>query len=154
MIKVFVWSMRRLGKQVNVGHASMLVQGTYISWWPEGEDIFRTSPIRGRTFEADVRAEGMRPDHTVMLTCLDEEVILDWWSGLGLTRDGASLQGPLQPYELLGRNCSTVVATGLRVGGGDRFATWWNRWNIVWTPSDVLRYASDIACASRTAATK
>jgi hypothetical protein len=53
------------------------------------------------------------------------------------------LAGPLQSWETLSRNCSTVVATALKKGGGDQYAQK-NKANIVWTPTNVLKYARSI----------
>ncbi len=151
MITVYIWSFR--GKAEAWGHASMQVDQTYISWWPEtpGQvpskihpDIYASNPFRNRTFHDDVTAKGHRPDWVVRIKGLDEKAIKDWWQTFGLTRDGVQFQGPLPSWDTLRRNCSTVVATALRVGGGDTFASWVKSWNIVWNPSDVLQYALSI----------
>ena len=151
MLTVFIWQFR--GKAVAWGHASLLVDRTYMSWWPEGRgrihskissQIYTAHPFRDRTFEQDVAAEGQRPDHEVQINGLDESAIKDWWQGFGLTRDGVFYQGPLQPWETLAQNCSTVAARGLSAGGGDKFAPRRKSWNIVWIPSDVLQYAQAI----------
>lgn len=151
MITVHVWQFR--GKAEAWGHASMSVGSAYVSWWPESPgavpsgihpNIYKSSPYRNRSFRDDVRDEGQMPDHNVVLNGLDEQAIVRWWAGLGLVWEGRELAGPLQPWSTLDRNCSTVVAEGLRVGGGDRFSSWWDSWNLVWTPADVLRYATEI----------
>lgn len=147
MITVYVWLPKRAGGQKNVGHASMLVEGlTYISWWPDeaagiGRDFH---PIRNKNYTSDVRDEGGSPDHSIHLGGLDEQSILNWWAMFGLTRGNTVLQGPLPPYNLLKQNCSTVVATGLKQGGGDKYASWLDSWSVVWRPETVLHYALSI----------
>ena len=147
MVTVYVWSPRSSNGQKNVGHASALVNPrTYISWWPdEAAGPFRDFyPIRNKTFESDVDDEGHAPDHQVRLQGLDEKSILDWWASFGLVRNGQLLQGPMLPYNLTKQNCSTVVATALKRGGGDRYARWFSSWSIVWRPDTILDYALSI----------
>jgi hypothetical protein len=134
----------------------MLVNGqTYISWWPDeaaglGRDFH---PLRNKSYSSDVGDEGGVPDSTIELRGLDEEKILNWWQGFGLTRENTVFQGPLPPYNLATQNCSTVVATALKKGGGDRYASWYKSWSIVWRPQTVLDYARSIQ-RSLVAATK
>jgi len=144
MITVYVWNSGKTSAGKNVGHASMNVGGhTYVSWWPDEAATFGSDyhPIRNQSYEADVQFEGHPPDASITIDGLDELKILDWWAGFGLTRSGAQLQGPLPPYNITRQNCSTVVANGLKVGGGDDYAGWFSSWNIVWMPGDVQRYA-------------
>jgi len=151
MLTVNIWSFR--GKAEAWGHASIQVDKTYISWWPEKPGqvpskihpkIYKSHPFRNRTYKADVAAEGQPPDRIIGINGLDEEAIKGWWQSFGLTRDGVLFQGPLLPWDTLRQNCSNVVATALRVGGGDKYATWSKSWNIIWTPADVLQYAISI----------
>ncbi len=151
MITVFVWKFR--GKDDAWGHASMLVGRTYMSWWPAepGQvpsgihpNLYASAPFRNRTYRDDVRDESQDPDNTIEIEGLDEGKVLDWWQTFGLTRDGEEFDGPLPPWETLKQNCSTVVARGLRLGGGDTYASWWKSWNVVWTPADVLDYALSV----------
>lgn len=144
MVTVYIWNSRKTSGGKNVGHASMNVGGhTYVSWWPDeaaglGRDYH---PRRNQTFQDDVQFEGVPPDATIGIDGLDEQRILDWWAGFGLNRSGVELHGPLPPYNLTRQNCSTIVANGLKAGGGDGHAGWLSSWNIVWTPGDVQRYA-------------
>src|SRR5579872_2553698 len=134
MVSVYYWhSNPKLGR---AGHASMRVDNTYISWWPEEPGNpkekrsvglstgFSFHPYRNRSFEADKAAEKPVSELPVLISGLDEKAIKNWWQGLGLVRDGRFLEGPLLPWSLVGRNCSTVVATGLTVGGGNAYAKW------------------------------
>lgn len=152
MIAVYVWDF--LGKDRAWGHASMHVEQTYVSWWPQGEgrvrnkvmgQIYHANPIRGRTYQDDVRDEQRQPDHVIHLAGLDEAAVKDWWRGFGLMDGDVSLVGPMESWHTLKRNCSTVVATGLKRGGGDRYASWARSWNLVWTPEDVRNFALAIA---------
>jgi hypothetical protein len=151
MLCVNIWSFR--GKSAAWGHASMQIDRTYISWWPERpglvpshihQDIYASNPFRNRTFAEDVKAEKQKPDHQIFIEGLDENRIKDWWQSFGLNRDGVKYQGPLLPWDTLKMNCSTVVSTALRKGGGDTYSSWVKSWNLVWKPSDVLAYALSI----------
>lgn len=151
MLTVYIWSFR--GKAEAWGHASMQIDQTYLSWWPEkpGQvpskihpNVYASHPFRNRTYDEDVAAEGQPPDRVIRIEGLDEQAIKDWWQSFGLTRDGVLYQGPLLAWDTLRRNCSNVVATALSVGGGDKYASWSKSWNIVWTPADVLQYALSI----------
>jgi hypothetical protein len=147
MIEVYVWLPARHGSQKNVGHASMLVDGqTYISWWPDESAGFGRDfhPIRNKSYLSDVRDEGGNPHWTVQLSGLNEKAILDWWAGFGLIKGQVELQGPLPPYNLASQNCSTVVADGLKRGGGDNYAGWYNSWSLIWRPQTVLDYSQAI----------
>jgi len=159
MLTVFVWNFR--GKDVAWGHASLLVDQTYMSWWPEGRNriaskvsnrIYSVHPVRNRLLSDDIAAEKYQPDHRLVIHGLDEKKIKDWWQSFGLSRDGLLYQGPMLPWETLVQNCSTVAARGLSIGGGDKFASWTKSWNLVWTPNDVLRYAMSIQSGLVTAA--
>ena len=159
MLTVFIWTFR--GKDVAWGHASLLVDHTYMSWWPEGRNriaskvsdrVYSVHPIRNRQFADDVDAEQSYPDCRIPVKGLDEAKIKDWWQSLGLTRDGVLFNGPMLPWATLQQNCSTVAARGLSIGGGDRYAGWTKSWNLVWTPNDVLRYAMSIVTGLAAAA--
>ncbi len=151
MVTVYIWSFR--GKSEAWGHAAMQVDHSYISWWPEkpGQvpsgihpNIYGSHPFRNRSFNDDVQAEGQPPDGIITLDGLNEAAIKDWWQTFGLSRDGVEYQGPLQSWDTLRRNCSTVVANGLHIGGGSKFSSWTKSWNLVWTPSDVHQFALSI----------
>ncbi|MGI9067367.1 MAG: hypothetical protein ACR2HX_13330 [Pyrinomonadaceae bacterium] len=144
MITVYVWLPKRIGNQKNVGHSAMLLGGlTYISWWPDEAAGFGRDyhPIRNKSYHSDVKDERCKPDWYVQLNGLDEKAILDWWANFGLTMGNIQLQGPLPPYNLATQNCSTVVANGLRVGGGNKYASWYSSWSLIWRPQAVLEYS-------------
>lgn len=154
MVTVYVWNYR--GSKQAWGHASLELDQTYISWWPENPgqiptkipNVYASHPFRNRSFASDVHAEGRLPDHSIRINGLDENAIKDWWQGMGLVRDGQLFAGPLLPWKTLNQNCSTVVATALTVGGGEQFASWYKSRSIVWTPANVLEYASAIQAAT------
>ncbi len=148
MLTVYIWKFR--GKKIAWGHASIQVDQTYMSWWPEGDNrqrskissnIYSTGPFRYRTYSEDVEAEGQEPDHKFKLPGLNDSAVKDWWQSFGLIRDGILYQGPLQPWETLTMNCSTVAAYGITLAGGKEHAPWNHAWKVVWTPNDVLEYA-------------
>lgn len=148
MVKVFIWNYR--GKEDAWGHASLQVRSHYISWWPSQpgqvpsgihRNIYSSMPILDRKFSDDIRAEKQMPDHNILISGLDEQSIIEWWIRFGMC---AGFQGPPLPWKTLSLNCSTVVATALKKGGGDKYASWLPSWNIVWKPSDVLQYATSI----------
>ena len=151
MLTVYVWNFR--GKRAAWGHASVLVDQTYMSWWPETpgqnpskihRNIYSSGPFRDRKFEDDIAAEKQEPDKRIELPGLEDTVVKDWWQSFGLTRDGLLYQGPLLPWETLTLNCSTVAAHALTLAGGRKYASWLINWNVVWKPNDVLRYARSI----------
>jgi hypothetical protein len=156
MIKVIIWDFR--GVNVAWGHASMSVDGgeppggIYISWWPSRDNrqpkfpkaggllrqVYSVQAIMGRTYDDDVQGEDNKPpDHVIRLNGLDETAIKTWWHDL--------LQSSDTIWSSLGQNCATTVARALKAGGGDDMTTgfggWWDSWNVVWTPNDVLDYA-------------
>ncbi|MGU7843781.1 hypothetical protein ACV22V_30490 [Burkholderia sp. AW33-5] len=154
MVKVHVWDFR--GSTKGWGHASMEVGSTYISWWPRPEgtktglrllpQIYAAHPWRDQRFEDDKEYEGRGPDQTVNLNGLNERAIKDWWQSFGLMRDRVAYEGPMQAWQTLKMNCSTVVATGLTKGGG-RACGYTKPLQSIWRPSDVLAYALAIRAA-------
>jgi len=116
MVEVFVWNKSKEGKihKESVGHSSMRVvfddatscHDVYISWWPTGTggEIRGSSHIEIETFREDCTNEGHPPDRTFKFDgVFDEQVIFKKW-----------LQWKKDPkYQMMYRNCSTVVATML-----------------------------------------
>ena len=159
MATAFIWKFR--GKDIAWGHASVLVDRTYMSWWPEGSNrrssklhrnIYTAGPFRARTYEDDVAGEDNKdPDYQIVLNGLDEDAMKTWWQSFGLTRDGVLYYGPLQPWETLTLNCSTVASRALYMGGGDKYASWAKSVNVIWTPNDVYEYALSIQTGLRRA---
>ncbi len=158
MVTVYIWDYR--GADVAWGHASMHVTGgdpagsIYISWWPQASgrqpkiphapgvlgQVYSVPAISGRGYAADVHDEGQVPDHTIHLNGLDETKIKAWWQNLATDLNAR--------WSTLGQNCSTTVANALAEGGGDDLTEgvggWWDQWNVVWKPDDVLDYVRAI----------
>jgi hypothetical protein len=148
MVTVYVWNFR--GKNVAWGHASMQCRDKYISWWPEPAprvprtkitpQIYDAHPFVLRTFEDDVRDEGMRPDWTIRIEGLDEEAIRGWWKSFN--PQAHDMYGPPSaPWSTITSNCSKIVAMALDEGGGRKYAAYLKSWNMIWTPNDVREYA-------------
>lgn len=158
MVTVYVWRFRGSGEAW--GHASLRVVGgapagiAYVSWWPAVSprtpkypsapsplnQIYSAPAIQRRRLEDDIRDEGMKPDYQILIHGLDEAAIKTWWAGF---HTGANR------WKTLSQNCSTTVGQALKAGGGDKYAKgftgWWDSWNCIWTPSDVLRFAQAIS---------
>jgi RHS repeat-associated protein len=147
---VHVWRYR--GSRVAWGHASMTLEdGTYISWWPQSDqgrpikfwtkwvsrDIYEAPAYENRTLEKDQEDESGNPrqpkppDNEIKLRSLNEPAIKIWWENY--KRDPR--------WRTLDRNCSTTVATALKLGMPEEFKSgpqwWWVSQNLVWTPEDV-----------------
>jgi RHS repeat-associated protein len=141
LLKVHIWKYR--GKSEAWGHASITLEdGTHISWWPGGEgregllmfmNIYSASPNDPQNFARDVSLEGRPPDYEINIVGLDEKKILEWWQ---------NFKGK-NKWKTLSKNCSTVAADALKIGGGKDYASFWQSHNIVWTPNDV-RILADV----------
>lgn len=150
MVKVYIWNF--MGKREAWGHASMQVESHYISWWPMksgqipsklSSNIFSAHP-RIPDLRKDIDGEGGNPpNHTIIINGLKEQQIISWWKKVYPW--AASKQGPpSMDWYSINWNCSKVVATALKEGGGNEYATWSKSWNVVWTPNDVRAYAESI----------
>lgn len=149
-VSVNIWSYR--GKEEAWGHASLtLSDGTYISWWPQGQgresipfvsQVYSAPAIIPRSFDDDVRAESVVPDVFVYIpsSLLDEASIRNWW--------GTFSSNPDSRWQTLQQNCSTTVKDALVAGGawnilgGREFDNWGDI--FVWSPNDVERFATAI----------
>jgi hypothetical protein len=136
MVTVHVWPFRATVPFPKVyefridawGHASLHVDSTYISWWPEAEgrvgkkmvpNVYSANPIRNRSFEDDEEAEAYEEQmansqtnqssllqkaqktsafRPVELIGLDEQAIKDWWAGFGLVKVSETGGGTQQLY--------------------------------------------------------
>ena len=107
MVSVYVW---RPGGQ-NTGHASLLVEPTYISWWPDSSKKFLSAPGEPkRTLAEDTSEEGHPPDWTVQIHGLDEGAMRRFWEGFLLMR---------HDWQLHNLNCAKAVVLALKAGGAD-----------------------------------
>lgn len=158
IVEVYIWKFRpSLDKnQFAYGHASMYVRDSrqresYISWWPDYPRIpksylpivYDAYPVRDQTHQQVVDLEGEKPDHTIVVTGLDEVKIIDYWESLSLQSQGQRAPGPLLPWSALNLNCSTVVANALIAVGADKIAMmyWFRKY---WTPNRVLDFSQNI----------
>ena len=147
MITVHIWKYR--GSLKAWGHASLHVGQTYISWWP-GESVAMLEALTLRTplhrDLFDERSQTTRPG------CPMKTSRSTAWTRTPSGCGGQALdwsmtavsRWPCSSWHALKRNCSTVVAIALKVGGGDRYASWYRSWNLVWDPEDVRAYAHEI----------
>lgn len=148
-------------EQSGIGHASLEVNGRYLSFWPVsaeftvgGAMVF--SPSAFQTYSADVTAEEGPPDHVVTLNKLNEKRILSLVS---------RIKSKKPPYHPKLFNCSHPVKIALYEGTdckvGPNFAVsvnpvygvtqqlpYWLRGGRVeswvkdtWNPIDVAKYA-------------
>ncbi|WP_165669296.1 hypothetical protein [Metapseudomonas otitidis] len=128
----------------------------YISWWPDPESretrayhpkipkAYDSYPIAERDYESDKANEYDKDaDHTIEITGLDEEKIIDHWENFTLEQNGVRKKsGPLQPWSAINLNCSTVVFNALVAGGASKVAMnyWFSKY---WTPNRVLEFAQN-----------
>jgi hypothetical protein len=144
MITVHYWSAMYF-KGV-VGHASVTCGKAYISWWPEKLPLGSVSPWRVRSLALDIEDEQNRSPVDTVLEGLDENSLLTWWESNGLQKDGQDLYGPMLPYNIRTKNCSTIAATALRIAGANAYVkAEWTKERSMWKPSDVHEYASAIS---------
>lgn len=158
---VYVWK----NSPADVGHVSLLVKDTYISFWPKSAAKAKNDIKLGQTHEAafpssykvDRRLEQKDSDNKIMLKRLDEELMIDYWN---------DFKDNQKRYNMLNSNCSTVVASLLEIGSGlpplktpsirinDYVNNKYMRWLLklrffgnyihMWSPNDVMMYALQI----------
>jgi hypothetical protein len=107
-IRVYIWT----GTPVlDLGHASLEVSGglpkgkRYLSWWADGATEIAGGRLMGRTLGMDAETYGGSPTRVYSFPGLDATAIKAW------------LATQSQSYNLVTRNCATMVAEALREGG-------------------------------------
>lgn len=121
MVTVHIWRMK-LG---SYGHTSLEIKDEYISFYPaEGSEDGQPNRKKGKkkkgrsissesTFSEDLQEDvdymERNPDVSIEITGLNEDVILNFW----LNEYSGS-------YNILKRNCSTIVAQALLKGAAQR----------------------------------
>lgn len=155
---VYIWKFRPTPKNFAYGHASMFVKDkrgreAYISWWPDTNNresitfhpkipyAYDAHPVSMKSYEYDKQNEGQEADHTIKITGLNEENIIDHWENFSLEQNGIRTKsGPLQPWSAINLNCSTIVFNALVAGGASKYAMnyWFSKY---WTPNRVLEFA-------------
>ena len=158
---VYIWK----NSPSNVGHVSMMVDDTYVSFWPKSAADAKKDIKVNQTHEAvfpdnykiDRRLERRDPDSTISILNLDEKLMIDHWTKFKAKPDR---------YNMRKSNCSTVVASLLELGSGtppahspsiritDYVINPYLRWLVklrflgnyihMWTPNDVLMYTLQI----------
>lgn len=160
---VHVWTRTR----THVGHAALTVGGAYMSYWPAGaadkKDVLKKRshlPDFPTSYDEDRTAEDRRDAIDVHLVGLDEAAIAACW---------ADIRATMPRYNLLRRNCATMVALLLERGSGKAasfkpqvpiaewvpspiaartISTLLLRDRVcAWTPEQVLLYARELAAA-------
>ncbi len=159
--KIHIWK----NSPADVGHVSMQVKDTYISFWPKGEAGAKGDIKLGemhdssasKSYRTDCRIEGKDADRTIDLNSLDEDKMISYWNQF--IKNSAK-------YNMLKSNCSTVVASLLEEGSGvkahntpsikitdyvnNQFMQWLLKLRFLgghihmWTPNDVETYALQI----------
>jgi hypothetical protein len=118
MIRVNIW----LPDSCNVGHTSAEIScagpsySTYVSWWPNYDNILKAHEGRSCTYEEDMRAEGRPSDVRHEIETLDEMASAKWWTEF--------LASEKPNYKLGGTNCSWAVVSALKAGGSDSCFPW------------------------------
>jgi len=149
LLKAHVW----LPRDDMVGHTSLSFGANYVSFWPKdsasGKDlkIKRSHPGSFmNTLPEDVQQEGGRQPITVVIPHVNEAK---------LSRFIADLMSNTPRYQLAKYNCSHVVAECLKVAcekepcfhpcvqDYGRLGRVLGRG--IWTPSEILRYARELA---------
>ena len=117
---VFVWDMAGVGPKGNrgVGHTSIQVGKTYISWWPAKHELMAglSSRAKRHSMHEDKAEDGVSQFASGPII-LNESKVLAWWGAVSddqalVTHDERSLGY----YRFLTNNCSTTVFRALLVG--------------------------------------
>jgi hypothetical protein len=111
---VRVWSMTQ--ENGYIGHVSLDVGGTYMSFWPSDaggkKDVkvnVTHAPRHPSSVRVDERLEGGRCDKEIYLDGLNEQAMRDAWEAFVTSQAG---------YNIVRNNCSTAAAAILEVGSG------------------------------------
>ncbi len=123
---VYIWR----NTSTDPGHASLELDGAYVSYWPQGEDneikdFVKNPPGKGAikdfnvgsthkpyfpsSYRHDCKLERRDCDMKIVLNSLDSKVIVDSWD---------DFKNNPKRYNMLDHNCSTVIATLLELGSG------------------------------------
>lgn len=135
-----------------MGHISTLVDGVYISHWPDksnNRNVFKKQGLARQTLQDDIEMEGREPDETQLIPIERVNVgkIHVWWNLL--TAGGTN-------YHLLRNNCAQIVKQALIVGGfgnrrGRRLREILTLHKVVLTPYSVLKWIKiEMAAEERT----
>lgn len=160
-VTLYVWRLR----PENPGHVSLQVDGTYMSYWPDGaagkNDIKLGSTheaVFPRSYATDCRLERRGADVNRALVGLQDQRMIETWEEFRLNP---------RRYNMVAHNCSTLIAVVLEAGSGispsfvpriqidDHATNWATRLFLrlryfgssirMWTPDAVLQYAEELA---------
>jgi RHS repeat-associated protein len=151
-VSALIWNATSSKGKGNWGHAAtILSDGTYISWWPgrandpqnpnaiveQGGKHFARN-ARTPSYASDVsvgqEGEGHGPDQWIDIYSLNETAIRRWWNGFQQN----------QLWDSFDRNCSDAAMGALVAGGSERFVRQPRNLIAPRSPSDVLKYAQSL----------
>lgn len=157
---VIYWNQRKGIGALQSGHASLILDSQrflegwplsiankewYASWLNNGRGTVFQMGSSSNSFGDDMLqwgGERLKPDSDfraptkwVAVRGLDMPAMKEEWDRI------AGKQGA--HWKILDKNCATVVARILKAGGGDHLAAFHKR-QVVWWPTDVIRYASSM----------
>ncbi|MBV6450295.1 MAG: hypothetical protein MHPDNHAH_01018 [Anaerolineales bacterium] len=124
MITVYLWKPRFSIEQA-AGHSALEIvtqyRKEYISWHPKGRTVTYQEVLGkgvegyiANSYEEDVRIENGYANYKIMLSKLDEDVMLEFWN---------IWRRKLSSFQLLEQNCSHIVSKLLVVGWSGSFET-------------------------------
>ena len=145
---VIYWKKRTGVDSLQNGHAALIIDTTqvrptsadyYVSWmgtgggWKSRADASTFIEDAGNWGGSPVGTQGIHvPNRWVALKGLNIRNMKTAWDTMR-TKEAAH-------WKLFDKNCATAVARILKAGGGDNFATS-NQKQLVWWPTDLLKYA-------------
>lgn len=155
---VIYWRQRKGFDSLQSGHASLIIDSEqFLAGWPNGAmnkewyaswlnnnrgTIFKMGSA-SHSFAEDMDHWGgeplipgsplRAPTKWVAIRGLDMPAMKEEWDRI------AGKQG--SHWKILDKNCASIVARILKAGGGDHHAAF-HKHQLVWWPTDVIRYAS------------
>jgi hypothetical protein len=157
------WRQRGGYDSIQNGHAALIIDSSrftrvsanwYVSWIGTGPSSNFGTVIEMGThridFLSDARSYGGElgplisgiqyylPRRWVALQNLDIDAMKQAWDD-ARTKQGAH-------WKLLNKNCATMAARILKAGGGDDFARKHSQ-QVVWWPTDVIKYAKSMGAS-------
>lgn len=156
-VKINVW----YPKDGNIGHASIAIGGTYMSWWPDGSAgskkmqmfklLFSGGPGRAPTFDDDKRMEGGEPSWTgSYFGWKNDAAAIELWKkiyfsdlqkGISAMRSGNADA----TYSFVLNNCCDVVDKLLETAGAYDWEVKLNMWRSMrfkLAPKDIATIGS------------
>lgn len=120
---IFVWDMAGRGSDGSrgVGHASIMVGKTYISWWPAHHDMAAGVDSRAKThtMHDDKLEDGVPQFASSPIKNLNEAAIETWWNAIKKANSQhlwTHKERELGSYRFLSNNCATTVFRALLIG--------------------------------------